>query len=61
MSALHHPFDSETDDRSDRSTPTDSDPMADDSDRSAARSDESDEPITHPGTQYLLTAEFGFW
>ncbi|WP_138006868.1 hypothetical protein [Halalkalirubrum salinum] len=61
MSATHNPFDSEIDDRSDRSTPTDRDPMADESDRGAERSDEPDEPIVHPGTRYLLTAEFGFW
>ncbi|MCL9816132.1 hypothetical protein [Natronocalculus amylovorans] len=64
MSVTRHPFDPDTDGRSESSRPIDADPLLSESEtaRSRASSDADTEPAyTSPGVQYLLTGEFGFW
>ena len=66
MSVTRHPFDPDTDGRSESSRPIDADPLLSESEAARARAasdvDADPEPAyTSPGVQYLLTGEFGFW
>ncbi|MGM0604815.1 MAG: hypothetical protein ACQETB_03985 [Halobacteriota archaeon] len=65
MSTREHPFDPDTDGRSESPGPIDVDPMLGDADRTSTPQGDAEEnreaEYADPGVRYLLTSEFGFW